>query len=487
MKSQKIMRIVGLVFPFIFLIFFASVTFGQTGAGSSGVNKSPHSEEFDKTATEKLKKMSSKQVEELDRKLAEALTLLYDREYARALPIFKEISGMVETMDVMFWFATCAAKTGDLELAEKKYRQMLEVDPNLHRVRLEIATMYFSVGRYKDARQELDAVLKADPPETVKNNIRRLLASIEKKTRRFFPSFRFSQGFQRDGNISSGPEQDFIPVADIGSIGPLTETQRSLRDWVAVTNMRGGARYDMGEKGSWMWNSTGSFYQTHNSEYYQFDFTQWRLTTGLWLVGKRSILKLPWGYAENIYEHDHLYDTWDFSPSYEYFFTKKFSVKGLFSHSRDTYEHTAGANDKSGEDNIKRTFGINPNLYLNNRKDIVSFYFSDENVDAKNRTFTYDTLNVAVSYFKRFNVFNWDMELYTRYKWTKKEYATPALLWPPAYLRKDRKDNFYFVLSRNFGKRYFASILYNWINNHSNTGLYRYNKYVYGFNMGFKF
>ncbi len=79
------------------------------------------------------------------------------------------------------------------------------------------------------------------------------------------------------------------------------------------------------------------------------------------------------------------------------------------------------------------------------------------------------------------------MEFYTRYKFTKNDYATPALLWPEGHLRKDRKHNFYAVISKNFWKRYFASLSYNWIKNRSNTELYEFDKNIFGFSMGFKF
>jgi hypothetical protein len=366
---------------------------------------------------------------------------------------------------------------------------MLAVDPNLHRVRLELATVYFGLGRYDDARRELDTVLEAKPPETVKQNIEKLLAAIDERTKRLFYNIRGSLGIQRDSNVSAGPDKATIIIPEgRGTLGPLTETQQSVPDTVAVFNVAGNALYDFGERGSWMWNNTGSFYQTHNFENYKFDYTQMRVSTGPWLVGPQSVLKLPVGYAENVYEHEHLYDSVDLSPSFEWFFTPNFSLQGSFSYMRDTYFYsTVLADDKTGQDAITRTWEINPNFYFNNRRDILSFYISTDNSNAKDITYTYDALNLAVSYFKSFNWSNWDMEFYARYKWTKKDYEEPALLWPPEYDRRDKRHNFYFVLSRNISKNLFASLSYNLIYNDSNTELYEFTKSVYGFNVGFKF
>ena len=486
MKSLRIPQISVFLIPIIALVFMSSITFGQTDEGAGELEKSPQAEAYDQKALEKLKKMTPEEVDELDKLLAQALTLFYDREYARALPIFRNISDTVETMDVMFWLASCAAKSGEIDMAINKLNQMLDIDPNLHRVRLELATVYFGLARYDDARRELNKVLEAEPPEAVRNNIQKLLASIDEKTKRVFTNFRFSQGIKRDSNVSAGPDNSSIDVY-LGGTLELTNTQYQLADWVTVTNMAGNVLYDGGEKNSWMWNTTGSFYQTHNLEYCQFDYTQARITTGPWWIGRKSILKIPFGYADNIYEHDKLYYTFEFSPTYEYFFTPGFSLRGKYSHTRDIYEPTTGPGDRSDQDNDTHIYEINPNFYFNNRNDILSFYITDKNVKAKGRRFTYDALSISVSYFKRFNLFDWDMEFYSRYKHTKKEYYTPALLWPEAYLRSDVKHNVYAVISRNFLNKYFVSLSWNWIDNRSNTSLYDFTKFFYGLDIGVKF
>ena len=65
-------------------------------------------------ALEKLHRMTPEQIEALDKKLAEALTLYYDRKFAGALPVFKRIAAEVETMDIMFWLGTSAMKVGEI-------------------------------------------------------------------------------------------------------------------------------------------------------------------------------------------------------------------------------------------------------------------------------------------------------------------------------------------------------------------------------------
>lgn len=488
MNLNRMVRPAAFLVPLAALLLFLTPAAAQTEtAEGTGLTKSAQTEEYDNNALEKLRKMSPEEVDELDKKLARALTLFYDREYIRALPIFQEVAGTVETMDVAFWLGSCAAKAGETDLAIEKFQSMLEVDPELHRVRLELATVYYSLGRFADARRELNTVLEARPPEPVQQNIRKLLASIDAKTRKLYPNLRVSLGIQKDTNISAGPDQDVIPVGIGGVLGPLEETQQEVGDYAGVLTTSGNILYDIGDRRGLMWNTTGTIYNTHNFEHYKFDFLHWRVTTGPWWAGKKFIFKLPFGYAENTYEHEHLFDTWDISPNIEYFATPTIGLKGSYSYARDTYKSRDFPDDRTGQDNIKRIVEGGVNLYLNQRRDILSFSVAHDNSNAKDQRFAYDAFHWTASYFKRFRMFDWDMEFYARYRYTLKQYKAAALLWPVNEHRKDKRHNFYTVLSRNFAKHYFSSISLNYIDNSSNVGLYDFDKMIYNFTVGFKF
>lgn len=104
-----------LFIPIVLTIFIFAIFAGAQDSGSVG------SSAVDKEAVEKLGKMTPDEVKALDKKLADALTLYYDREFARALPIFQEIASKAETMDIMFWIGTSAMQTGEKELAVAKF------------------------------------------------------------------------------------------------------------------------------------------------------------------------------------------------------------------------------------------------------------------------------------------------------------------------------------------------------------------------------
>jgi Tfp pilus assembly protein PilF len=460
------------------LLFFTSVSFAQISKPfkvQTNIVLAKMTEK-DKRAHKKLSQMSPKEVQELDRKLANALTLFYDREYAKSLAIFKEIASQVETMDIMFWLGQSAMKVGETELAIKKFTDMLDFDPTLHRVRLELATCYFRIGRYNDARDELKTVLKAEPPEAVKKNIHNLLAAIDERATKIFTNLRLSQSIQSDTNISSGPEEERIYIN--GGTLLLTEKQRELEDVVTVTNIYGNILYDVGARNGLAWNTTGSFYSSHCFDYDEFDFLRGGVTTGPWLIGKRSILKLPVGYSQSDYGQKHLFDTTSFTPSYEYHFTNYFSLRGLFYYRDEKYEPS----DKEDYDSIKRGYELSPSFYFNERRDMITFAISYENANARQNRYSFEAMYYSIAYFKKIVK---DMELFVRYRYTDREFDTKPLLYTNN--REDTRHSFYAVLSKNFLEHYFASLYYNYVSNDSNADLYDFDRSIYGLSIGVKF
>ena len=198
MKVPKVFFVFLLaLFPVFLMSSPAAIVFGQAkgdaGQSQGFIKAGPAAQEQDKRAMQKLNDMTPEEVEALDERLAEALTLFYDGKYTRALPLFKEVSEKVETMDVMFWSASCADKAGESDLAIRKFKKMLAIDPSLYKARIELANLYFGREEFDKARQELRTVLKAEPPESVKMKVEQLIAAIDQRDRRLFYNLRLSQ------------------------------------------------------------------------------------------------------------------------------------------------------------------------------------------------------------------------------------------------------------------------------------------------------
>ncbi len=432
--------------------------------------------EKDTEAAKKLQQMAPEQVAVLDKTLARALRLYYDRHYAESLAIFKEIASVVETMDIMFWLGQSAMKVGETDLAIQKFNEMLALDPTVHRVRLDLATCYFLSGRYVEAKSELLVVLRTEPPEQVQKRIHELLAAIEERTRKVLGNLRFSQSIQTDSNITSGPEEERVPVT--GGTIILEEKQKELKDWVTVSDLYGNILFDLGAPLGLEWNTTGSFYRSYPFDYHEFGYLQAGATTGLWWVGKRAVLKLPFGYSYSEYGHEHLYDTTHFTPTCEFHLSSGFSIKALFSYEDEEYEPP----EKKIYDSVRRCYELSPSLYFNNRRDIVTLAIGHENSNARENRWSYEAMNYSISYFKKIKTHT---EFYARYKYTDREFDTKPLLY--TQVREDIRHSFYVVISRKVMDHFLVSVHYSFLDNKSNAGLYEFDRQIYGASVGITF
>jgi hypothetical protein len=442
----------------------------ESGAGFRAEAEIPttgevRSKEANPEAIEKLRHMSPKEIEALDKKLAEAIILYYDREFARALPIFKEIAGKVETMDIMFWVGTSAMKVGETQLAIRNFKKMLSIDPKLHRVRLELAVAFFTLGHYDAARRELELVQAAFPPQEVQKNIERLLAAIQERTKKVFWNLRLSGGYSWDDNISAGPDRKELAV--VGGTLTLDNESTKLKDEATVTNAAGNVIYDMGERNGLMWNTAASFYKLAYREYTDFNYIAMDITTGPWWAGRRDILKIPSGYTKLEYGNERLSYVCHVDPNYEHHFNQYFSLKGLYSYSTTHYYDSRNSN----LDNKKNRYELTPNIYLANRKHILSATAGYEDHNADTDRYTYDGPYCALSYFAGFPS---GTELFLGYQWAQKDYADKPLLYDK--LREDVCHSFTAVLSQGFLKYFFASYSFNYTDNRSNCQLYDFDK-----------
>jgi tetratricopeptide (TPR) repeat protein len=393
------------------------------------------------------------------------------------LPIFKEIAGKVETMDIMFWAGTSAMKVGETQLAIRNFKKMLSIDPKLHRVRLELAAALFTLGHYDAARRELELVQAASPPAGVQENIARLFAAIEERTRKVFWNLRLSEGYIWDDNISAGPDQKELEV--VGGTLTLDRASTKLKDEGTVTNVAGNVIYDIGERNGLMWNTTASFYKLAYRKYgSDFNYMAMDITTGPWWAGRSDILKIPLGYTKLEYGNERLSYICHVDPNYEYHFSQYFSLKGLYSYSTTHYYGSTN----SSLDNKKSRYELTPNIYLANRTHIVSATAGYEHHNADADRYTYDGPYCVLSYFAGFPT---STELFLRYQWMEKDYDEKPLLYNK--FREDMRHGFTAVLSQGFLRYFFASYSFSYTDNSSNCQLYDFDKRTHTISVGCRF
>lgn len=422
-----------------------------------------------------LRKMSPEKITELDKKIEQALQLYNQRKFGQALSLFKDVSSEIETINIMWWVGTSAMNVGELNLAAEKFQKILAINPAMARVRLELAAVYFQLGRYEEARKELETVKASNPPEEVQKNIDQLLAAITERTKKIFTNLHISQGIMWDSNVTGGPSNRDIAV--LGGTLTLNDESMKLSDWASVTSLSGNVLYDP-KKWGLMWNTTADLYYKSYFEYHKFNFAVMDLSTGPWWAGRNDIVKVPIGYAEKSYGSDRLSHVIHFDPSYEHFFSQYFSIRGQFSYAKEDFY----SDNFADLNNTTRSYELAPSIYLFNRQHIISFSAGYTSSDADARNYTYTAPYYGISYLMRFPT---KTEFFCKYKWTEKSYKEAPFFYPDE--RVDRQHSFTAVLSQEFLKNFFASLSFTYVNNQSNAELYTYNQMTCMFNVGIKF
>ena len=448
--------------------FCAETVRGAPAAGSQ-VKATP-------ATVAKLAAMPPDRLAELDRRLASALTLYYDRKYDQALPLFQSIAREVETTDLMFWQGNCAMQLGKTDLAVKSYQKALAINPELHRVRLELSAALMAQRRYDEAKKEADRVLRIGPPDTVRDNIEKMLAEMEKRDRKTYYNLRLWMGYLWDDNVSFGPADRDYSVPG-GVLRPGSDAARQSGQGL-LASLSASMLYDLGAPRDLMWNTELSAYDKNYFEKSQFNYMVFDLKTGPWWMTEDMVARLPVGYTWRGYGNDRLSQTLHVDPNLFYRLNKFFSLQGFYSYSRENFF----ADQRSGLDNHNHRGDATAQIYLGGGDHIISFMLGYEDHRAEDGRFTYDGPYAAVGYRARLP---WGSEVYLRYHYNLRSYQDSELFY--GFPRSDRRYSYTAVVSHNFTDNFYASFNFNYVDIRSNIEIQTTDRSTYSLGLGVRF
>ncbi len=127
-----------------------------------------------------------------------------------------------------------------LDGAIAAFRKMLVADPNLVRVRLELARAFYLKGEDSLARRHFEAVLAGGVPEPVAANIHAFLAEIRARRRW---SIRAGFAIAPDTNIGAGSEERTIYIPVFGQPLPFERDAEELTSSGVGLVLWGGGEY----------------------------------------------------------------------------------------------------------------------------------------------------------------------------------------------------------------------------------------------------
>jgi hypothetical protein len=448
----------------------------DAAAGDAGFGDVGSSKEND-AAQQKLDRMSAGEIQELDRLLAAALELYYDRQFAEAYPLFRQIAAKVDTMDVMYWLAVSAAAVGENDVAIDNFRKILSIDPQLHHVRARLATAYVAQARYEEARRELQAIDLESLPPVLRQRVIRLAQALEPSERKVSWNLRLSQGVMYNDNVSASAGRGEYEV-EAGTL-IASRSNRQIKDWAAVSGVAGNVLYDFGANNGLLWNTALSFYNRAYFDFSEFNFMQVDLSTGPWWADSMGILKAPFGYTELRFGNDELGHALHVDPSYQYNFNEYFSLRGLYTFSAVDYD----ARRRSELEYHVHRFELQPFIYLAERSHVIAPAVGYQNHNADAGKYSYDGPYAALSYLARFPT---RTNLLLRYQWSQRRYDSPAL---PFYSRRrdDDRQDFTAAVRQGIIDGFFAAFSFTYTDNDSNLEIYDFDRATYTLSIEYRF
>jgi len=179
----------------------------------------------------------------------------------------QKIESNPDDFDARFSYAKMASALGKNEVAAETYKYMLDSDPSLNRVKLDLGLLYQRMGRYNSAKELYLDVLKSAPPEGVKKSIVQVLDAVNEVLKVHKFSGSVATGFNRDSNATASASSGLVLFLD----NPIPLDEGSLRkkdSQVFITGtINHSYRFDTEDESNLAvnWNSSATAYSSEQA------------------------------------------------------------------------------------------------------------------------------------------------------------------------------------------------------------------------------
>ena len=180
-----------------------------------------------------------------------AADLLKNQQPEAAYELLKPIYDTTTASEnVLFILGVSAKKMGKLTEARNYLEQLLQLKPDAHRAKLELAQIFRRLGNKNQAKKYLLAVKASNPPKQVIDNIDRFLQALEQentptKNWQLFTTI----GWQYDTNANAGPDSE--TVSFFGLPFNLSDDAKPIEDQALAISAGGSYFTKLSDKLTW--------------------------------------------------------------------------------------------------------------------------------------------------------------------------------------------------------------------------------------------
>jgi hypothetical protein len=204
----------------------------------------------------------------------DALTL---KQYRRWLE-----TSSTATLDSYFNYAQRAMQERDFNEAEWAFKKLLlNGGSELDRVKLDLSLSLVAQGKFLDARDYLEEVLRRNPPPQVQQNIRALLAQVDGQLKPHRITGNFTVGLNADTNGNSAPGSGQVTVIDTSiALDPASQETGDMNYFSALGVNHTYRRDTENRSKTIRWKTDLVGYLAKQDKLDQLDLTMMSIRTG---------------------------------------------------------------------------------------------------------------------------------------------------------------------------------------------------------------
>lgn len=377
-------------------------------------------------------------------------------------------------LDLYFNYAKAATVLGKADEAEFAYKHMLEINPNLPRVKLDLGLLYGKTGRFKEAKALLEEVLQTNPPEAVKNNINNLLADINKAMKKDKLLIAVSFGINNDSNANSAAstgETTFNEISIPLSANSKRQTDTQEFGLLSLTHLH---KFEVPNNNfDLALNSNTTFYRTNQTSEHNLDLSMVSVKTGPMLTYKpwKAQMGFNLGVSQIVLNSTKYLKTRSGDLVFKYA-----PRDDLIFDSTTTYEYRKFANSPSVRTNTSRTGNAYQEklgaTYALTPKDIFSANVTWRVEDAPRADYYGMHQTGYTGSYTR--ILPYDISLNLSGTFKESFYNAPDPTINDSVMRHDRERSFGLTFSKKFPKNITFTTGYQYKNSTSNIQNYDY-------------
>lgn len=158
---------------------------------------------------------------------------------------FREMMAQPTDLDLTFRFAELAIVAGDLEGAVSAFERLLIFNPDLPRIRYELARLYMQLNSHQIARGYFEDVLKSqDVPPDIRADTQASLAEIDKRLSATSFGLSLQTGVRWQSNANAANSAGVVKL--FGLDATLDPASQKRADWNAYAQASLAFAYDLG-------------------------------------------------------------------------------------------------------------------------------------------------------------------------------------------------------------------------------------------------